>query len=259
MKHLLFAGLLLAAALVTAAGAPGSPTQASETLQLNAALTPTWQFGDYCEPGTPTGFECVRFVGEANVPGLGRATVTYVKVLGGDPNCPVTQFKTAVIRVAGKGDINLSLPRVVCGPTAPADVGPLDITIAGGTGTYAGASGSVQFKSFVYAGDFGCGPCGKASDTWTGTLTVPGLDFDVTAPRLVGAISKTVRAPRKAARVRVRYALSATDAVDGTVAVACTPRSGSFFKVGRTKVTCSATDSSGNTGRARFTITVRRS
>ena len=97
-------------------------------------------------------------------------------------------------------------------------------------------------------GDFGCGPCGKARDTWTGTLTVRS-SFDVTAATLAGAISKTVRLPKNATRVRARYALSATDAVDGAVPVSCAPRSGSFFKVGRTHVTCSATDSSGNTGR----------
>ncbi len=36
-------------------------------------------------------------------------------------------------------------------------------------------------------------------------------------------------------------------------------QSGSAFKVGRTKVTCSATDSSGNIARTQFTITVKRS
>ena len=56
-----------------------------------------------------------------------------------------------------------------------------------------------------------------------------------------GAVSKTVKAPKKAKSMRVRYTVKATDAVDGAVATKCTPRSGSAFKVGRTKVTCSAT------------------
>ena len=67
----------------------------------------------------------------------------------------------------------------------------------------------------------------------------------------------TVTAPRGKKRVRVRFFVFATDAVDGTVPVACTPRSGSLFKLGRTKVSCSATDSSANTRQARFVITVR--
>jgi len=41
--------------------------------------------------------------------------------------------------------------------------------------------------------------------------------------------------------------------------VACTPRSGSFFKLGRTKVICSASDSSGNMRQAGFIVTVKRS
>lgn len=100
--------------------------------------------------------------------------------------------------------------------------------------------------------------CGTARDTWTGTLTVPGLDFDITPPSLTGAVSKILRAPRGAKRMRVRYRVTAEDEVDGAVPAICTPRSGSFFKLGRTRVTCSATDSSGNTRDARFTVTVRR-
>ena len=59
--------------------------------------------------------------------------------------------------------------------------------------------------------------------------------------------------------MRVRYRLAATDNVDGAVAVACQPRSGSLFTVGRkTVVRCSATDKSANTMRASFTVTVKR-
>jgi hypothetical protein len=149
------------------------------------------------------------------------------------------------------------MPRIVCGQTAPAHTGPLEVIVTGGSGVYAGAYGTVQFESSVYAGNLGCGPCGGASDTWTGTLGVEGLDFDVTAPRLTGTVSKTVRAPKSAKRVRVRFAVAARDGIDGSVPVACTPRTGSLFKLGRTKVTCSATDTSGNTSRARFTVTVK--
>jgi len=46
--------------------------------------------------------------------------------------------------------------------------------------------------------------------------------------------------------------------VDGAVAVSCRPASGSRFKIGRTNVTCSAADKTGNTATARFTVTVKR-
>jgi hypothetical protein len=97
----------------------------------------------------------------------------------------------------------------------------------------------------------------SGTDTWAGTLVVPGLEFDLTAPTIRGAVSKTVRAPRGARRVRVRYAVSAEDAVDGGVPVTCTPKSGARFPIGRTRVQCSATDSSGNTSTTSFVVTVR--
>jgi HYR domain len=50
---------------------------------------------------------------------------------------------------------------------------------------------------------------------------------------------------------------TATDNIDGPIAlVVCTPASGSTFPLGTTTVTCSATDSHGNTGTASFTVTV---
>jgi hypothetical protein len=53
-------------------------------------------------------------------------------------------------------------------------------------------------------------------------------------------------------------AASATDLVDGNVPAGCSPASGSTFPLGTTSVTCSATDSHGNTGTAApFDVTVR--
>jgi hypothetical protein len=75
---------------------------------------------------------------------------------------------------------------------------------------------------------------------------------------LSGAVSRTVRAAKRANRVRVRYAVTATDDVGGSLGAACTPSSGSAFRMGRTRVTCTVTDSSANTSRATFTVTVKR-
>jgi hypothetical protein len=129
--------------------------------------------------------------------------------------------------------------------------------IASGTGKYAGASGTLVERTSVGPGNPIC-LCGTAITTWTGTLTVPGVEFDLTPPVLTGAVSKTVRAPEGAKRVRVRFKVTAKDAVDGSRPVVCTPPAGSFFKLGRTRVTCSAKDSSANTRRVRFSITVKR-
>jgi HYR domain len=54
----------------------------------------------------------------------------------------------------------------------------------------------------------------------------------------------------------VNYTASATDLVDGTVAVTCTPASGSSFAAGTTTVNCSTADSHHNTANGSFTVTV---
>jgi hypothetical protein len=66
------------------------------------------------------------------------------------------------------------------------------------------------------------------------------------------------RAPRGKKRVRVKYAVSARDDVEGAIRAACRPKSGSWFRVGRTRVRCSATDTSGNESNATFIVTVKR-
>ncbi|MEI7034377.1 VWA domain-containing protein [Streptomyces pratensis] len=48
---------------------------------------------------------------------------------------------------------------------------------------------------------------------------------------------------------RISYTATATDPQEGALPVECAPASGSLFPVGETTVTCSATDSAGNTGR----------
>ena len=96
------------------------------------------------------------------------------------------------------------------------------------------------------------------TDTFTGTLTVPGLEFDLTPPTLSGAANKTVRARKGSRRVRVPFKVTASDAVDGAVPVSCRPRSGSRFRIGRTRVKCSAMDLSANAQTARFTVVVKR-
>jgi hypothetical protein len=184
------------------------------------------------------------------VPGLGRVTERYMKTFDGQCARTLPDF---AISVAGKGELSGSVTGPACGAVPPTQV-TLDATITGGTGIYAGASGSIQITSAIFERSAGVG---VATDTYAGTLNVSGLEFDVTAPVLSGARARTVRAPRGARRVKVRYVVTAKDAVDGSVAAICKLHSGSFFKIGRTAVTCTAVDSSANTAKARFIITVK--
>ena len=127
-------------------------------------------------------------------------------------------------------------------------------TVTGGTGAYAGASGSGTLARSLSQGNIPR----YGTETWTGTLEVPGLEFDVTRPTLTGATSKKVKAKKGARSARVAFRVTAQDDRDGAVPVSCAPRSGYAFPVGRTRVSCSASDSSANTAKASFTVTVQR-
>ncbi len=55
---------------------------------------------------------------------------------------------------------------------------------------------------------------------------------------------------------KVNYSASATDAGGTPIGVTCAPPSGSFFHLGTTTVTCTATDAFGNTASKSFTVKV---
>lgn len=99
-----------------------------------------------------------------------------------------------------------------------------------------------------------CTATDAANNTTSGSFavtvvdtTAPALDLpdDITTPATEGD------------NADVTYTATATDIVDGTVTVNCTPPSGSTFSVGpATTVNCSATDAAGNTATGSFTVTV---
>lgn len=91
----------------------------------------------------------------------------------------------------------------------------------------------------------------------TGTTTVM---FDVTvvdreAPVLTVPADITVTAPFGSASAPVTYTATATDNA-GPPTITCVPPSGSLFPGGTTTVSCTATDSSGNTSTGTFNVTV---
>jgi hypothetical protein len=80
---------------------------------------------------------------------------------------------------------------------------------------------------------------------------------DTTPPAIAPQADLTAEAT-SAAGAAVNYTTpTATDAVDGTDAVSCSPTSGSTFPLGATTVHCSSTDAHGNTGHSSFTVTVQ--
>jgi large repetitive protein len=78
-------------------------------------------------------------------------------------------------------------------------------------------------------------------DTTAPVLTLPG-NLSVLAVGATGA--------------PVSFSTSASDIVDGSVTVHCTPTSGSTFAPGVRAVDCSATDAHGNTAHGTFSVTV---
>jgi hypothetical protein len=162
---------------------------------------------------------------------------------------------SARLEVASKGTIDVLVPQ-------PAPCISFDevlrlsrpFSVVGGTGLYAGASGAGTLAVVFAPGAVGAS---NVTHTWQGALTVANVDFDVTRPALSGAATRKVLVRKGVRWVRVAFRVTAVDDRDGSRAVVCRPRSGSRFKLGRTRVACSAADTSGNVAQATFTVTVR--
>jgi hypothetical protein len=209
-----------------------------------------------CPSSAPAGANCWSIGSTGPIRGLGNVTESGVLIVQ-DIHTTCEKWQAApVLTVAGKGTIQLSLkgPPCISDPVGTGVSGAsLTLTVTGGTGPYAGASGS---GTDVTDDASGLGLHG--SDTLSGDITAPSTTFDLTAPVISVKATKTAGAPKGVRHVRVRYTASAQDAVDGSVPLKCGPKSGSEFKVGRTRVTCTATDSSANTAAKKFTVTVKR-
>ena len=78
---------------------------------------------------------------------------------------------------------------------------------------------------------------------------------DTTAPIISGLNNLSITAISTSGATAT-FNPTATDDVDGSVPVTCSPTSGSIFPIGVSTVTCQATDSAGNTATGSFAVTV---
>ncbi len=125
--------------------------------------------------------------------------------------------------------------------------------------------------STLYAVVNGRGPTQPAHlvtvNTGTGAITdiglsIPKLDAlvwdacDSTPPvlSLPGSFAVEATGPSGATAT---WSASASDPDDAAGPVSCSPASGSIFPIGQTSVSCTSTDTHGNTGSGSFTVTVR--
>ena len=86
-----------------------------------------------------------------------------------------------------------------------------------------------------------------------GSVSVP----SDTTPPTIHVPSPITAEATSASGASVGYTVTATDNVDASPSLACAPASGSVLPLGTTTVSCTSTDSSGNTAHASFTVTVR--
>jgi len=151
-------------------------------------------------------------------------TITFSLYGPADPSCTSSPLATLTASVAGAGTYNSGSYT----PTAP--------------GTYHWIAS--------YAGDGSnaavSGACGDPGES----VTV----VDAPILHLPGDLVVEATGPSGA---RVRYTATATDPVDGSDSVKCSPKSGSTFPLGVTTVDCSATDAVGSTTTGSFTVTVQ--
>ena len=252
-------GLTILGGATTAAATAGSQAAAG-TLNLSADLRLVSNPGP-CPSNISAGATCAARTIAGPFPGLGQIASEFNWVADIGPPACAGGFGRALaypmrLVVSAKGDLLVTAAEgTQCIDQEAVRAQTQTYAITGGTGIYAGASGSGSFEQ-ILAAETATGRIGR--QTWTGTLTVPGLDFDVAAPTFTGATSKTVKAKKGANGARVTYQVTAQDDRDGTVPATCAPKSGFRFRIGSTKVTCGATDSSANTATTAFTITVRR-
>lgn len=254
----------VAAGFASVAGIAAPPvagvTAAAGTLNMNTSLTLVSQLGPCGSIAVAN--NCDARTDDGLFPGLGSVTASYTFPMDwGEAPCSVDFGKALAysvrLDVAGKGAINVAVSEATdCVLIEHIGTQTQAFTVKGGTGIYAGASGSGMLARALGAvADDGAR---HGSETWQGTLTVPGLAFDLVAPNIIGATSRTIVVRRQAKRARVRFNVTAIDDVDGPVPVTCKPRSGTRFRIGRRRVHCSATDRSANVATASFRITVRR-
>lgn len=259
----------------SATDAAGNVANGSFTVRVQDTVAPTIA-------GTPSAFG-------VEATGAGGATVTYAAPTATDavdgsrlvacipasgstlPLGPNTITCTAadtrgngssssfVVTVSDTTDPSVVVP----GPTTAEATGPggaaVSYTAAASdtvSGTLTPVCGPASGSTFALGQtSVTCTATDGAGNSAQGSFTV--TVEDTTAPTVTVPDSDSVEAtgPR-GATVNFADDVSATDTVDGAVAVDCTPVSGASFPIGATTVTCTATDAHDNIATESFTVTV---
>lgn len=99
-----------------------------------------------------------------------------------------------------------------------------------------------------------CTSTDDAGNIATGTFEIE--VYDNVAPVISGLPASITEEATGPSGATATWGGTATDVVDGPVALTCVPASGSTFAIGTTTVNCSAIDAAGNSASASFPVTV---
>jgi len=176
-------------------------------------------------------------------------------------NCSATNSRNKT--ATGSFNVNVNAPAPVL--NLPADITTTATSPSGATVSFTAtatdvvditvpvicvpASGSVFALGSTTVN---CSATNSHGKTTSGSFSV---NVDAPAPLLHLPANITAEATSAAGAI-VTFSATATDVVDGIVAVTCVPASGSVFPFGTTTVNCSATNSHGKTASGSFSVKV---
>lgn len=264
MKRARIAGIVLAGLAALATVASVSSAGATETFTARSDFGGGWT-ANPCTQSLPQGADhqlCFDHKATPLVPGLGRVSLSFTAwQTYFPPDCAHLAVADGSLVTAGKGTLHFAGTKTGCaGSTSDGNLmlkGEVPVSVTGGDGDFLDGSGQGTLR-LVSSGTATNNFSGPATGKLELALDLPNGTFDIIPPTISGARSKHVHVTGKAKRVRVAYRVTAHDAVDGHVPISCKPRLSSPFRIGRTKVTCSATDRSANKTTTRFTVQVTR-
>ena len=220
-----------------------SPGGGSATFAVTATDIVDGSIAPSCSPASGATFP----VGETNV--ACRAADAHGNVSTGSFTVSVTLVDTTPPVVSVPGALKVEA-QSSSGATATFSVSAtdaLDGPVAPTCSRTSGSTFAVGTTTVV------CSATDKHNNTGSGSFTITVVD--TTNPVVhVSDIRVEATSPDGAT---ASFGVSAEDSVDGSLTASCTPASGAQFPIGRTTVTCTATDARGNTGKASFTATVQ--
>ncbi len=210
----------------------------------SATATFTATANDTCDGSRPV--TCTPASGSSFPIGVTTVTCTASDTSGNSGSCSFT--------VTVAQGCTITCPANVTANTAPGQCGANVTYAAPTTGSNCGTVTCIPASGALF-------PKGTTTVTCS-TTAGPSCSFTVTVndnqgPVVTcpGPISVT-ESPAGSGSATATFTATANDACDGSRSVTCTPASGSSFPIGVTTVTCSASDTSGNSGSCSFTVTV---